>query len=587
MLTWLRERIFQWHEGLRQRPFWRLVEHFGTRIFQTGSESGDDELDLGIGTMFALLASPGAFASMFLFDKYSSLIRFIRGNAPFDPYDASLPDSYFFIVFSMVITGAVTLLKWDVIFPDRRDYMNLAPLPLRTRSIFLANLLAVVSLAVLFAIDVNAVSSVMFPVLVNLEHGTFMLFLYFAGVHMLSVLLAGLFIFFAMFALIGALMLALPRRLFRRVSLYLRVAGIMYLLTLLVTSFAVPTVLRHLHGTIPLRIYLLPPAWFLAFSRVLVGRATPELSALARFGFTALLMVIVTALVLYGASYRRHFTHIPESTDTAFKKRFSRRWILNPLSHRWLLRTPFQKACYPFILRTLMRSERHLLFLGAFAGLGLVIASQDLLFGFSHQAGLSSSVPSTSLLAIPLVLSYFLICGLRFVFEMPTELRANWVHKMIVDPEKHESAAVSCKVILTFIWPWLVLIALPVYAYYWGWMIALEHTVVVLLWSWCLTGLLLLRFRKIPFTCSYPPWHEYSVVLVVFYVLGLYFFTTVTAGIEVRLLPHPVRLAIFVAGVFIGWRMLMKHKAPTPFEQRLIFEEQPVSPVETLNLFRS
>lgn len=583
----LRERIYQWHEHLRQQPFWRLVEHFGTRIFQTGSDSGDDELDLGIGAMFALLASPGAFASIFLFDKYSSLIRFFRGNLPFDPYEASLPDSYFFIVFSMVITGAVTLLKWDVIFPDRRDYMNLAPLPIRTRSIFLANLLAVVSLAVLFAIDVNAASSVLFPMLVNLERGTFMLFLHFAGVHIVSVLLAGLFIFFAMFALIGALMLALPRRLFRRVSLYLRVVGVMYLLTLLVTSFAVPPVLRHLHGTIPLRIYLLPPAWFLAFSRMLVGRGTPELAALARFGLTALLTVVVAALVLYGISYRRHFTHIPESIDTALKKRFAGRWSVNPLSHRWLLRTPFQRACYPFILKTLMRSERHLLFLGAFVGLALVIASQDLLFGFSHQGGLSGSIPNTSLLAIPLVLSYFLICGLRFVFEMPTELRANWVHRMIVDHEKHESVAVSRKVILTFIWPWLVLIALPLYARYWGWIIALEHTVVVLLWSWCLTSLLLLRFRKIPFTCSYPPWHEYSVVLVILYALGLYFFTTVTAGIEAQLLPHPVRLLVFVGGVFAGWRMLMKHKAPTPFEQRLIFEEQPVSPVEALNLFRN
>ena len=42
----------------------------------------------------------------------------------------------------MTVTGAIAVWRWDAIFPDRRDYMNMAHLPVATRTIFFANLLA-------------------------------------------------------------------------------------------------------------------------------------------------------------------------------------------------------------------------------------------------------------------------------------------------------------------------------------------------------------------------------------------------------------------------------------------------------------
>ena len=67
------------------------------------------------------------------------------------------------------------------------------------------------------------------------------------------------------------------------------------------------------------------------------------------------------------------------------------------------------------------------------------------------------------------MLAYFLICGLRFIFDIPAELNANWVHKVILDRESHASAAVARKIILTFILPWVLVVCLPLYLYYWGW----------------------------------------------------------------------------------------------------------------------
>jgi len=108
-------------------PFPRLVRHCVDRIFHGGETSEADGVDLGVGVVLGLLALPGIFASLFLIDKYGSLFQFIRGDLDFDPYTASLPDEYFFIALSMVVTASVAVWKWDNLLPDRRDYSNLAP----------------------------------------------------------------------------------------------------------------------------------------------------------------------------------------------------------------------------------------------------------------------------------------------------------------------------------------------------------------------------------------------------------------------------------------------------------------------------
>src|SRR6185295_19996558 len=119
-------------------------------MLKSGQESGASDLEFSGSSLLALLAVPGALLSMTLFDKYSSLLWYLRGRPRLDPYLASLPDKYFFIVFSMVVTGLVMVLRWDKVLPGRQDHMNLAQLPLSMRSIFLANLSAILLAAALF-----------------------------------------------------------------------------------------------------------------------------------------------------------------------------------------------------------------------------------------------------------------------------------------------------------------------------------------------------------------------------------------------------------------------------------------------------
>jgi hypothetical protein len=126
-----------------QKPFLRLVRLFVGRVFHGSSESAEGDLDLSMGLVLSLLALPGGFYSIFLLEKYSTLLQWMRGQHDFDPLAAALPDEYFFIVLSMTVTGVVAVWRWDSIFPDRRDYSNLVPLPISMRNIFFANLAAI------------------------------------------------------------------------------------------------------------------------------------------------------------------------------------------------------------------------------------------------------------------------------------------------------------------------------------------------------------------------------------------------------------------------------------------------------------
>ncbi|MGZ4855216.1 MAG: hypothetical protein ACXVKH_08270, partial [Candidatus Angelobacter sp.] len=318
MITAASEAIHKRWTRLLERPFWRLAAHFGMKLFSGNGEGG---LELGAGTVLALLAAPGAFISILLLDKYSGLLRFFRGNHNFDPYAASVPDQYFFLTFSMAITGIVTVLKWDSIFPDRRDYVNLAPLPIATRRIFLANVTAIVLVAVAFAVDVNAVSSLFFPVVVTMEQPKFAAYVQFARAHFAGVLLASLFVSFALFALIGTLMVLLPDSIFRRISIYVRVLVVILLLGMLCSTFAVAPSLSTLHAGSSSFLRWLPPVWFLGLSRTILGKADAAMAQMGTIGLWAVITAAILAPLVYVLSYYRYFIRIPETLDTTLRSR--------------------------------------------------------------------------------------------------------------------------------------------------------------------------------------------------------------------------------------------------------------------------
>ena len=580
----LRDLVRQEWEYYRERPFGRLVRLFVERFFRGGGDTDAEGIDLGVGLVLTLLAIPGGFVSILLFNKYGSLLQWLRGIKHVDVLQIAFSDEYFFIVLSMAVTGAVAVWRWDAIFPDRRDYANLVHLPISTRTILLANLVAVVFLVGLLAIDLNAASCVLFPTVVTAAQTQFLFFLKFAVVHALGVVAASVFTFFAIFALLGILMAMFSPPALKRASAFARGMIIVYLLALLCTSFAVPNLLQQLRGAAPGWTFLVPSCWFVSLCQWIRGRATPTMVELAKLSLPAIVAVGGIGLCAYAIGYRRHFVRIAEIADTAVISHRSLPWRVRAWE-RFLLRTPFQKGCSQFVVKTMVRSEAHRLVLTGVGVLGLVLASQALMAAFEEVRSVREAALTADALSIPFILTFLIVLGLRIVFEIPSDLRANWIFQLTLDAEHQECEPLARKVMLAAVLPWALGITFPVYVYLEGWSVASLHTLLVILWAVLLINVCLIRFRKTPFTCSIPAFKQHSIVILISFCFGYLIYVGSTAEFESAALAQPLRILGALPVALIAWyvpRYLGKNTIS--LERRLIFEEGAVRTVERLGL---
>jgi len=560
-------------------PFGSLLRLFLGRMFHGGGGSGSGDLDVGVGVMLLLMAMPGFLVSLLTFEKYGHLILFLRGGRPFNPFIATVPDEYFFIVLSLAVSGGAALWRWDSLFLDRRDFTNLVPLPVTLRTVFLANLCAILFLTALFTFVANAASVVLFPIAVVGSQGSLSVFLRFAAGHLVGVLAASLFSCFAVFALTGLLMAVLPALAFRRISHLVRFLLAVGLFALLLSSFAVPQLLSEMSIPAAHNLALLPPFSFLGLTRTIWGSAgDPFIPEMRRAAITTLVLSLFITILAYALSFRRSFLRIPETPDSGPLPRSPVSFSpLAPALHL-LLRIQPQRACYQFAARTLLRSESHLQILSGFLALGLVLAANALTSAPDLHSLIAGKFPSVDVLSVPFVLSFCLVAGVRFAFEVPSQLHANWVFRLSLDPDRHDARNTARLVLLVFSLSWLLPLCFLVTLAFWGWQIAFLHTLIVAVSTIALAELSLLRFRKPPFACSYPPFKSHSGLVVLGYLFGFILFTGTLIELEHWSLQDPWRVLCFVPIWFAALAGVhFYRKQMLDMDKQLLFDELPAS----------
>src|SRR5512136_3031412 len=115
----------------RQR-YATLIRHFLAHFFQSELIPRQAEAKVTLIQILALVATPGFVIVCILLRKYARLAPLPAAAA----HLASLNERCLFIYFSMVVIGFVAVLEWDTLFPDRRDYLVLSPLPIKERTMF-------------------------------------------------------------------------------------------------------------------------------------------------------------------------------------------------------------------------------------------------------------------------------------------------------------------------------------------------------------------------------------------------------------------------------------------------------------------
>ena len=130
---------------VRER-FKTLVRHFFGRFFDKDSIAADADEHANVIQIIAMLALPGAIVSLFTMVDHP-LIRsevtrlWLRAG-----------DRYVFVCYSMVVMGFVMTFKWDSLFPDRKDYLILTPLPIGGNTIFAGKTAALILFLGIFVI---------------------------------------------------------------------------------------------------------------------------------------------------------------------------------------------------------------------------------------------------------------------------------------------------------------------------------------------------------------------------------------------------------------------------------------------------
>src|SRR5215831_4788506 len=110
----------------------------------------------------------GQFAALLIFiSMLLSLAALGFGGASMTParsLSLILVTGHFLIATTMLVVGLFAVLSWDSTFPDRRDVLVLAPLPVRARTMFLAKVAAVATALGLSVALLHGLAGILWPI---------------------------------------------------------------------------------------------------------------------------------------------------------------------------------------------------------------------------------------------------------------------------------------------------------------------------------------------------------------------------------------------------------------------------------------
>ncbi|MGD0302572.1 MAG: hypothetical protein ABSE86_36340 [Bryobacteraceae bacterium] len=397
------------------------------------------------------------------------------------------------------------------------------------------------------------------------------------GAYWFTMLAAGVFVYGAV---LGAQGLAqfLPRRLFLRLSGYLQMTAFCLIVGVYFLQPGFGGLDDLTIGSIGRLIQWLPSYWFLALYQQLNGSMHPALGPLARRAWIGLALVVFGAAVVYTLSYWRTLRKIVEEPDI----------VPGSLRLRWLPRfgSQPQTAIGQFTVRTLGRSRQHRLILGFYLGIGLAFTS--LLLNGSG-AGVNNPWREKSILlwAASVMMIVLAAVGTRVAFALPLDLRANWIFRVIGVPGGLESRAASRRALLLLsvapVWLATALVCLTL----WPGRQNAAHLVVLGLLGLMLADVCLMRFQKVPFTCSYLPGKSRFHMLFLG-ALGVLLIGSNGTMLERDALRETGSMAVMlallaIAFVAVRWTTIALAKSD---DRELLFEEEVPPAVQGLGLHR-
>lgn len=485
-------------------PFRLLFEIFRSRFLENETEG---TFDANVYQVIGAIAIPGLFVALFVMPLFMTLAL----QTPGPDVDWRIRGvRLFFPAYSFTVAGFATLFEWDVLFPDRRDFLILAPFPVRLRELFGAKFAALGVFILTLAGAVNFFPTVLLPLfsmaipkigVTGIIRLTLTQIAATAG--------ASLFAFFAVAALQGVLINVTTPATFRRISPAIQMCGMSLMVIALVTFPLYTLLLRPMTEAHTIWPWLFPPVWFTGLYDLLLPGGDASFALFGILGTTALALAIAVFAISWALGFRRHYRRVLESEDTS-----SRTPALSPIGR--FIRLPEERAIFEFSGRILGRSAKHRIFLATYLSVGV---SFGLLTTLVVRAG-KLDWSQEGLRCFPFLLAFFVISGLRAALQFPAELASNWVFRLTESSWAEVARSATRKRVLAAGLIPVLLLTLPLEITVWGWAQGAMHFLFQLSGGALLIEVLFWNFDKVPFTCSYFPGRINLALLAVAYFYG-------------------------------------------------------------------
>ena len=567
-----------------QRRLYRvLVKHFTNRLFDTELVSRSGTLRESFTTVIALLAATSVVVAYVTVMKHWMLnihTREVIRSA------MEWSDREFLISLSMAVVAVAGVFCWQSVFPDRRDCLILSALPLRTWTMIAAKITSLGALFLVVVVSLNLVTTFFFPV-ATARYLTMAQVARFYGAHIVAVGFASAFVFLVVLCIQALIANVTPFRLFQRASAWIQ---LVCLFGALFGFFMVPAIASEGAIVLPQNrtaALMLPPFWFLGLYQTLLGTQHPFIHELAVMAIRGLVIAVAVGAVLYAIAYRRIMRRTIEDSGAVGDSGVNR-WVrLEAFFDRFLLKNARERAAFHFIWRTMTRNRGHRFMLAAYASLGLVYVVSGVAGVVKKAGGGALLHPNSSLSALPLVLPFFVLLGLRALFAIPVELQANWIFRITDAGRPHEYVRAARKLMLfAGILP-VCAAALPLYGVLWGWRMAFAHVAMSLLGSMAALEWMMAGFRKVPFTCPWMPGKGNLKVMFGVWVVLFLALAFMIVNIELALASSRVGSLVGIALCGLLWfHRIRKRRAEEGPDTVVMWEEPPVWHLQTLELSR-
>jgi hypothetical protein len=524
------------------RTFRLLFRVFLNRFFD--NDTADAAFETNISQVLGFLLCVGLLQAIFV------VPRFIEMSIRQDPHEIFelAGVRILFAAWGFAIVGFTTLFEWDMLFPDRRDFLVLTPFPIRLRDLCAARFCALGVFLLLMIGSIDALPTAM-AILLSLFNAGFtaLCFRVIAG-YLLAAICAPAFAFMAVAALQGILINITTPRVFRRLSPWIQAIGMSLMVLSLLTA--------SIYVALPTWWRFIPPIWFAGLH-----------DCAASFGLKALAISLAVFCSTWLAGFHRHYRRTLEAEDSAARHRANR------LFDRFI--TVIQeRTIFRFTGKTLARSVKHRLFLATYWSVGI---SLGLVTTFKVHAG-RLTLSADGLRSFPFLIGFFVVSGFRANFGFPAELSANWLFR-ITQGHWSETArsAARKRMFLSGLLPAMLLFA-PIEVSRWGTPHGLAHISMAIAAGAILSEIFFWTFDKVPFTSSYPGRANLALLALLF-LFGLDGYSRAMADLEAYLDGSPTGFALFFVTAGVALLAFWRRR---PMPSQVFFDADPS--IQTLDL---